>query len=124
MDEVAIAYSDDPSKRAVLIAAALALVTDVVVTTQVHPALLRRVVRLAIPVVLTRPVAGILTGSASNGLLLAADGVARDGSGVPPYAGTAALSNVPRPFDQRWSHCCAGRVPFGVSEAQSAHEYA
>jgi hypothetical protein len=45
----------------VLIAAALALVTDVVVTTQVHPALLRRVVRLAIPVVLTRPVAGILT---------------------------------------------------------------
>ena len=61
MDEVAIAYSDDPSKRAVLIAAVLALVTDVVVTTQVHPALLRRAVRLAIPVVLTRPVAGILT---------------------------------------------------------------
>jgi hypothetical protein len=61
VDEVAIAYSDDPSKRAVLIAAALALVTDVVVTTQVHPALLRRIVRLAIPVVLTRPVAGILT---------------------------------------------------------------
>jgi hypothetical protein len=45
----------------VLIAAALALVTDVVVTTQVRPTLLRRVVRLAIPVVLTRPVAGILT---------------------------------------------------------------
>jgi hypothetical protein len=61
VDEVAIAYSEDPSKRAVLIAAALALVTDVVVTTQVHPALLRRVVRLAIPVVLTGPVAGILT---------------------------------------------------------------
>ena len=61
VDEVAIAYSDDPSKRAVLIAAALALVTDVVVTTQVHPAILRRTVRLAIPVVLTRPVAGILT---------------------------------------------------------------
>jgi hypothetical protein len=61
VDEIAIAYSDDPSKRAVLIAAALALVTDVVVTTQVHPALLRRTLRLAIPVVLTRPVAGILT---------------------------------------------------------------
>jgi hypothetical protein len=61
VDEVAIAYSDEPSKRAVLVAAALALVTDVVVTTQIHPALLRRVVRLAIPVVLTRPVAGILT---------------------------------------------------------------
>jgi hypothetical protein len=61
VDEIAIAYSEDPSKRAVLIAAALALVTDVVVTTQVHPALLRRAVRLAIPVVLTRPVAGILT---------------------------------------------------------------
>jgi len=61
VDEIAIAYSDEPSKRAVLVAAALALVTDVVVTTQVHPALLRRVVRLAIPVVLTRPVAGILT---------------------------------------------------------------
>jgi hypothetical protein len=60
VDEIAI-YSDDPSKRAVLIAAALALVTDVVVTAQVHPALLRRAVRLAIPVVLTRPVAGILT---------------------------------------------------------------
>lgn len=61
MDEVAIACSDDPSKRAVLIAAALAVVTDVVVTTQVHPALLRKAVSLAIPVVLTRPVAGILT---------------------------------------------------------------
>ncbi len=61
VDEVAIAYSDDPSKRAVLIAATLALATDVVVTTQVRPALLRRIVRLAIPVVLTRPVAGMLT---------------------------------------------------------------
>jgi hypothetical protein len=61
VDEIAIAYSDEPSKRAVLVAATLALVTDVVVTTQVHPALLRRVVRLAIPVVLTRPVAEILT---------------------------------------------------------------
>jgi hypothetical protein len=61
VDEIAIAYSDEPSKRAVLIAAALALVTDVVVTTQVRPALLRRAVRLAIPLVLTRPVAGILT---------------------------------------------------------------
>jgi hypothetical protein len=61
VDEIAIAYSDEPSKRAVVIAAAIALVTDVVVTTQVHPALLRRAVRLAIPVVLTRPVAGILT---------------------------------------------------------------
>lgn len=61
VDETAIAYSDEPSKRAVLVAAALALVTDVVVTTQVHPALLRRAVRLVIPVVLTRPVAGILT---------------------------------------------------------------
>ena len=61
MDEIATAYFDEPSKRAVLIAAAIALVTDVVVTTQVHPALLRRAARLAIPVVLTRPVAGILT---------------------------------------------------------------
>jgi hypothetical protein len=61
VDETAIACSDQPSKRAVVIAAALALATDVVVTTQVRPALLRRAVRLAIPVVLTRPVAGILT---------------------------------------------------------------
>jgi hypothetical protein len=61
VDEIAIGYSDEPSKRAVLIAAALALVTDVVVTTQVRPALLRRAVRLAIPVVLIRPVAEILT---------------------------------------------------------------
>ncbi len=61
VDEIAIAYSDDPSKRAVLIAATLALVADVVVTTQVHPALLRRALRLAIPVVLTGPVAGILS---------------------------------------------------------------
>jgi small neutral amino acid transporter SnatA (MarC family) len=61
VDETAIAYSDEPSKRAVVIAAALALATNVVVTTQVRPALLRRAVRLAIPVVLTRPVAGILT---------------------------------------------------------------
>jgi hypothetical protein len=61
VDDIAFAYSDEPSKRAVLVAAALALVTDVVVTTQVRPALLRRAVRLAIPVLLTRPVAGILT---------------------------------------------------------------
>lgn len=61
VDRTAIAYSDEPSKRAVMIAAALALVTDVVVTTQVRPALFRRAMRLAIPVVLTRPVAGILT---------------------------------------------------------------
>ena len=61
MDETAIAYPDEPSKRAVMIAAGLALITDVIVTTQVRPAPLRRVVRLAIPVVLTRPVAGILT---------------------------------------------------------------
>lgn len=61
VDESAIAYSDEPSKRAVMIAAAVALVTDVIVTTQVRPAPLRRVMRLAIPVVLTRPVAGILT---------------------------------------------------------------
>ncbi len=61
VDPSAIAYPQEASKRAVMIAAALALVTDVVVTTQVRPAPLRRVVRLAIPVVLTRPVAGILT---------------------------------------------------------------
>jgi hypothetical protein len=61
VDEIAIDYWGDPSKRAVLIAATLALVADVVVTTQVHPALLRRAVRLAIPVVLTGPVASILT---------------------------------------------------------------
>jgi hypothetical protein len=61
VDEIATAHSDAPSKRAVLIAATLALITDVVVTTQVHPALLRRAARLAIPVVLTGPVAGILT---------------------------------------------------------------
>ena len=61
VDRTAIANPDEPSKRAVMIAAALALATDVVVTTQVRPAPLRRAVRLAIPVVLTRPVAGILT---------------------------------------------------------------
>ena len=61
VEETAITHSDEPSKRAVLIATMLALVTDVVVTTQVRPAMLRRAVRLAIPVVLTRPVAGVLT---------------------------------------------------------------
>ena len=66
MDEIAVAYSDDPSKRAVLIAAALALVTDLVVTTQVHPALLRRAVRLAIPVCSHGRSPGFLPGSASR----------------------------------------------------------
>ena len=55
-----MAYPEEPSKRALVIAATLALVTDVV-TTQVRPAPLRRAVRLAIPIILTRPVAGILT---------------------------------------------------------------
>ena len=61
MDRTAIAYPDEPSKRALVIAAGLALVADAVVTTQIRPAPLRRAVRLAIPIVLTRPVAGILT---------------------------------------------------------------
>ena len=61
MDEIATTDADEPSKRALVIATTLALAADVVVTTQVRPALVRRAVRLAIPLVLTRPVAGILT---------------------------------------------------------------
>jgi hypothetical protein len=61
VNEVAITDADELSKRALVIAATLALVADAVVTTQVRPALVRRAMRLAIPLVLTRPVAGILT---------------------------------------------------------------
>lgn len=61
VNRTAIAYPDEPSRRSLVIAATLALVADAIVTTQVRPAPLRKAVRLAIPVVLTRPVAGILT---------------------------------------------------------------
>lgn len=61
VDRTAIAHRDEPSKRALVIAAGIALVADAVVTTQVRPAPLRRALRLAIPIVLTRPVAGVLT---------------------------------------------------------------
>ena len=55
------AQGQGTGKRALVIAAGLALVADAVVATQIRPAPLRRAVRLAIPIVLTRPVAGILT---------------------------------------------------------------
>jgi len=61
VDEITTTDPDELSQRALVIAATLALVADAVVTTQVRPALVRRVMRLAIPLVLTRPVAGILT---------------------------------------------------------------
>lgn len=61
VNRTAIAYPDEPSRRSLVIAATLALVADAIVTTHVRPAPLRKAVRLAIPVVLTRPVAGMLT---------------------------------------------------------------
>jgi hypothetical protein len=56
-----IQSSAEPSQRALVLAAALAVVVDAAVWTSVRPKPLRMVVRLAIPVVVTRPLAGVLT---------------------------------------------------------------